>query len=69
LVVGANTQPVFIGHGTQDPMVPFAAGENSAKLLRQLGFTVDFYHYPMPHSVNADEIRDLGDWLQVRLLG
>jgi len=64
LVAGANTQPVFMGHGIQDPMVPCAAGENSAKLLQQLGFKVEFHHYPMPHSVSGDEIRDLGDWLQ-----
>jgi len=69
LVAGANTQPVFIGHGTQDLMVPFAAGEHSAKLLREFGFSVDFHHYPMPHSVSGDEIRDLGDWLQGKLLG
>jgi len=69
LVAGANVQPVFMGHGTQDPMVPFAAGENSAKLLREFGFNVEFHHYPMLHSVSADEIRELGDWLQVRLIG
>jgi len=69
LVSGANAQPVFMGHGTQDPMVPFAAGEQSAKLLRQLGFALEFHPYPMPHSVCAEEIRDLGDWLQVRLAG
>jgi len=69
LASGANTQPVFMGHGTQDPMVPFAVGEHSANLLRQLGFTVDFHHYPMPHSVSADEIRALGDWLQVIMEG
>jgi len=66
LVAGATAQPVLMGHGTQDPMVPFAAGENSAKLLRELGFKVDFHRYPMPHSVCAEEIRDLGDWLQAR---
>jgi len=69
LTAAANTQPVFMGHGTQDPMVPFTAGEASANLLRQFGFAVDFHHYPMPHSVCADEINDLGDWLQVRLAG
>jgi len=68
LLPGANTQPVFMGHGRQDPMVPFAAGRHSADVLRQLGFAVSFHHYPMPHSVCADEIRDLGDWLQVRLM-
>lgn len=62
----ALTQPVFMAHGTQDPVVPYAAGEHSAALLRQLGFVVDWHRYPMPHSVCAEEIRDLGDWLSRR---
>src|SRR3546814_8414930 len=63
LADGANAQPVFMGHGTQDPVVPFRAGEQSQALLRELGFTVDWPAYPMPHSVCLEEIRDLGDWL------
>ena len=66
LVAGAATQPVFLGHGTQDPVVPFMAGEQTAALLQRLGFGVRFERYPMPHSVCAEEIRDLGDWLSQR---
>ena len=66
LVAGAERQPVFMGHGSQDPVVPFQAGRQSAELLRGLGFSVDWHAYPMPHSVCAEEIRDLGDWLSQR---
>lgn len=66
LVAGAERQPVFMGHGTQDPVVPFQAGQQSAALLRELGFKVDWHAYPMPHSVCAEEIRELGDWLTKR---
>jgi phospholipase/carboxylesterase len=62
----ARTQPLFMAHGTQDPVVPVAAGEHSAALLRELGFSVDWHRYPMPHSVCAEEIRDLGDWMSRR---
>ncbi len=62
----ATAQPLFMAHGTQDPVVPYAAGEHSAVLLRQLGFAVQWHRYPMPHSVCAEEIRDLGDWLSQR---
>ena len=62
----ATAQPLFMAHGTQDPVVPYLAGEQSATLLRQLGFAVDWHRYPMAHSVCADEIRDLGDWLSQR---
>lgn len=66
LAGGAERQPVFMGHGAQDPVVPFQAGQQSAALLRGLGFEVDWHAYPMPHSVCAEEVRDLGDWLTKR---
>lgn len=66
LATGANAQPVFMGHGLQDPVVPFMAGAASAQVLASLGFRVDFHRYAMPHSVCAEEIRDLGDWLTQR---
>ncbi|WP_242112742.1 alpha/beta hydrolase [Luteimonas aquatica] len=67
LAEGAQAQPVFMGHGTQDPVVPFGAGEQSAVALRKLGFQVDWHHYRMPHSVCAEEIADLGAWMSLRL--
>lgn len=62
----AITQPLFMGHGTQDPVVPYMAGEYSAAALRRIGFSVDWHRYPMPHSVCAEEIRDLAHWLTQR---
>src|SRR3546814_17898952 len=67
LADGANAQPVFLGHGTQDPVVPFRAGEQTQALLRALGFTVDWHAYPTPPSVCLEAIRDLGHWLGPRL--
>src|SRR5690606_9592283 len=61
LVEGATAQPLFMAHGTADPVVPFAAGEQTAAWMRQRGFAVAFHRYPMPHSVCIEEIRDLGD--------
>lgn len=66
LAAGAITQPVFMAHGTQDAVVPFRAGEQSAALLRGLGFAVDWHAYAMPHSVCAEEIGDLGEWMSKR---
>ena len=62
----AVEQPLFMAHGTQDPVVPYRAGEYSAAALRRLGFSVDWHRYPMPHSVCAEEIRDLAHWLSLR---
>lgn len=63
---GAAAQPVFMAHGAQDPVVPCRAGEASAVRLRALGFRVDWHRYAMPHSVCAEEISDLGDWMSQR---
>ena len=66
LVDAAKAQPLCVGHATQDPVVPFAAGEQSAAWMRGHGFDVEFHRYPMPHSVCVEEIRDLGDWMSRR---
>lgn len=62
----ARRQPMFVAHGTQDPVVPFQAGERSAQLLRQLDFDVSWHAYPMAHQVCAEQIRDLGHWFGAR---
>lgn len=55
--------PVFLAHGRSDPVVPFAAGTVSRDVLRAMGYAVEWHEYPIPHSVCAEEIADLQDWL------
>jgi phospholipase/carboxylesterase len=60
----ANTKtPVFMAHGTLDPVVPYAMGSNSRKLLIAAGYDVEWHEYPMQHSVCLEEIQDVGAWL------
>jgi phospholipase/carboxylesterase len=66
LAQGANTQPVFMAHGTGDPVIPLMYAEQSAQALKGLGFDTQWQRYPMAHQVCAEEIRDLGDWMQRR---
>lgn len=63
---GAERQPLFMAHGLYDPVVPYAAGEQSAALMGRMGFAVDWRRYPMAHQVCAEELNDLGDWLEAR---
>lgn len=65
----ARAQPVFMAHGTHDPVVPFGAGQGSAQALQALGLDVDWHAYPMPHAVCPEEIDDLGRWLEARIAG
>jgi phospholipase/carboxylesterase len=62
----AASQPMFMGHGVFDPVVPVAGGEAAARAFRDFGFDVQWRRYPMQHSVCAEEIRDLGDWMTAR---
>jgi phospholipase/carboxylesterase len=62
----AATQPLFMAHGVFDPVVPAAAGEASAKTMQALGFAVHWRRYPMQHSVCAEEITQLGDWMSAQ---
>ena len=56
--------PVFMGHGTQDPIVTLARAAESRDLLGGAGYRVEWHEYPMPHSVCPEEIRDISAWLR-----
>jgi len=55
--------PIFMAHGTMDPVVPFAMGTESRDQLRAAGLAVDWHEYPMPHTICSEELEDLRRWL------
>lgn len=59
--------PIFMAHGSQDPVVVPARGTASRDALRALGHEVEWHDYPMPHSVCMEEIEDLNAWLLKQL--
>lgn len=60
--------PIFQAHGSADPVVPLARGEDSRQALEALGYHVDWHTYPMAHAACADEVADLRRWLGSRLV-
>ena len=56
--------PVFMAHGTQDPVVAISHASESRDLLEREGYIVEWHEYPMPHSVCPEEIRDISAWLR-----
>lgn len=60
--------PIFMAHGTQDPVIVLERAVQSRDILASLGYAPQWHEYPMPHSVCAEEIGDIGAWL-VRVLG
>lgn len=55
--------PIFMAHGTHDPVVPYTMGSDSRELLANLGYDVEWHDYPMQHSVCLEELQDIGAWL------
>lgn len=55
--------PVFMAHGSLDPVVPPVLGEESAQLLTAAGYAVEFKSYSMPHAVCPQEVEDIRGWL------
>jgi phospholipase/carboxylesterase len=56
--------PVFMAHGTQDPVVVLARGENSRDALTAMGHPVQWHTYPMQHSVHPREVADISAFLK-----
>jgi phospholipase/carboxylesterase len=61
--------PVFLAHGRHDGIVPLARGSASRDLLQGLGQPVQWHDYPMEHSVCAEEVQHLQQWLREVLQG
>ena len=55
--------PILIEHGTHDPVVPVALGEQASKTLSAKGYKVDYRTYPMAHQVCMPQIQNIGKWL------
>lgn len=61
------TTPIFMAHGSVDPVVPQALGSASRDALAALGYPVAWHSYPMAHQVCAQEVADLRAWIGARL--
>jgi phospholipase/carboxylesterase len=55
--------PIFLAHGTEDPVVAPARGLAARDTLQALGYPVEWHDYPMEHAVCGEEIADLNRWL------
>lgn len=58
-----HSTPIFLAHGSHDPVVVVQRGEVARDVLQTLGYSVDWHIYPMEHSVCPQEIADLNHWL------
>ncbi|MGB3288197.1 MAG: dienelactone hydrolase family protein [Burkholderiaceae bacterium] len=55
--------PIFLAHGTMDPVVVLPRAEASRQALQGLGYRLSWKTYPMPHSVCQEEVADISAFL------
>ena len=60
--------PIFMAHGSFDPVLPMKMGADSRAALQAAGFEVEWHDYPMAHAVCAEEIVHIRAWL-LRVFG
>jgi phospholipase/carboxylesterase len=56
--------PIFMGHGTHDPVVQVAWAEASREALARAGYRVQWRTYPMEHSATMEELAEVGAFLR-----
>ena len=55
--------PIFMAHGSMDPVIPVALAKLSKARLETHGYKIEWHEYDMPHSVCAEEIEAMGAFL------
>jgi phospholipase/carboxylesterase len=56
--------PIFMAHGTHDPIVAPERATRSRDALQGLGYPVEWHEYRMPHSVCPEEVEHISGWLR-----
>lgn len=59
--------PVFVAHGTFDPLLPVDYGRSARTILAALPVALTYREYPMAHEVSSDSLADVTRWLAERL--
>lgn len=58
---------IYVSHGTEDMVVPYAWAEQSVEVLKDYGLSPEFYSYPQAHGINQDNLISIVQWLQAQL--
>ncbi len=59
-----RSQPIFVGHGTADSLVPVEYSHRLVAFLESEGYRPFFRTYPIDHQINPTEMRDLRAWVR-----
>jgi phospholipase/carboxylesterase len=59
--------PLFVGHGTEDDVLPIARGREIRDAFRAVSHDLTYREYPLHHGVDETEMHDVAAWLTARL--
>ena len=57
-----HSLPVFVGHGTHDPVIPIDFGRQMVAFWKQLPVKLTHDEYPMAHEINQAELQAILNW-------
>jgi phospholipase/carboxylesterase len=69
LLEQSKATPIFMAHGRNDPLIPYALGVFSRDALQELGYAVEWHEFAMQHSVCEEELDDIANWLRKKIEG
>ena len=53
-------------HGTQDNVLPFQTSKEQVETLQDAGFNIEFKSYNKDHSIAADELSMISEWIKAK---
>lgn len=53
-------------HGTQDNVLPFQTSKEQVETLQDAGFKIEFKSYNKDHSIAADELSMISEWIKAK---
>jgi phospholipase/carboxylesterase len=59
--------PIFVTHGTFDPVLPIENGRTTKEILSRLPVELEYKEYPMAHEISQESLQDVSNWLSVKL--
>jgi phospholipase/carboxylesterase len=66
-LVGRAGLPVFISHGSRDPVISVEFARDAARRLREAGLSVEYRESELGHQIDPAHLRDASRWLEDRL--
>lgn len=59
-----QSTPVFMAHGTMDPVIDIQIAKQAFSGLEELKYPISWHEYPMQHSVCPEEIKDISSFIK-----